>query len=156
LTTQAEIKNRLKQSEVLHVDETGLRVEGEGRFVHVASTSGLTHYSCDERRGKSAMDELGILPAFKGTSVHDGWLAYTYYYQCRHALCSAHLSRELIYIEESSPHQRGEWAEPMAKLLLEIKAALGGSRAGIKVRTPGLNGKVECERSTDKRRSDNS
>jgi hypothetical protein len=51
------------------VDETGLRVEGEGRFVHVASTTGLTHYSCDKRRGKAAMDEIGILPAFKGVSV---------------------------------------------------------------------------------------
>lgn len=123
--TEVEIKHRLKQSEVIHVDETGLRVEGEGRFVHVASTAGLTHYACDSRRGKTAMDEIGILPAFRGTSVHDGWPAYSYYYQCRHALCGAHLLRELTYIEESHPHQRGQWAEPMAKLLLEIKAAVG-------------------------------
>ena len=128
LLTEVEIKNRLKQSEVLHVDETGLRVEGEGRFVHVASTAGLTHYSCDKRRGKPAMDEIGILPAFKGVSVHDGWPAYHYYYQCRHSLCGAHLLRELIYIEESSPHQSGEWAEPMAKLLLEIKESVEQAR----------------------------
>lgn len=129
LTTEVEIKNRLKQAEVIHVDETGLRVEGGGRFVHVASTERLTHYACDSRRGKPAMDEIGILPAFKGTSVHDGWPAYQYYYQCRHALCGAHLLRELTYIEESHPHQRGEWAEPLAKLLLEIKAAVEGARS---------------------------
>jgi transposase len=128
LTTEVEIKNRLKHSEVIHVDETGLRVEGEGRFVHVASTPSLTHYSCDPRRGKAAMDEIGILPAFKGTSVHDGWPAYTYYYQCRHALCGAHLLRELTYIEESHQHRRGQWAEPMAKLLLEIKSAVEQAR----------------------------
>lgn len=128
LLPEVEIKNRLKQAEVIHVDETGLRVEGEGRFVHVASTSGLTHYSCDKRRGKPAMDEVGILPAFKGVSVHDGWPAYTYYYQCRHALCGAHLLRELTYIEESHPHQRGEWAEPLAKLLVEIKEAVEQAR----------------------------
>jgi len=75
LTTEVEIKHRLKQAEVIHVDETGLRVEGGGRFVHVASTSPLTHYACDSRRGKAAMDEVGILPAFRGTSVHDGWPA---------------------------------------------------------------------------------
>ena len=40
----------------------------------------------------------------------------------------AHLLRKLTYIEESHPHQRGQWAEPMAKLLLEIKEAVG--RAG--------------------------
>jgi transposase len=74
------------------------------------------------------MDDIGILPAFRGTSVHDGWPAYQYYYQCRHSLCGAHLLRELTYIEESHPHQRGEWAEPMAKLLLEIKAAVEQAR----------------------------
>lgn len=128
LATEVEIKNRLRQAEVLHVDETGLRVEGEGRFVHVASTPLLTHYSCDTRRGKAAMDEIGILPAFGGVSVHDGWPAYQYYYQCRHALCGAHLLRELTYIEESHPHQRGQWAGPMAKLLVEIKEAVEGAR----------------------------
>jgi transposase len=128
LLTEVEIKQRLKQAEVIHVDETGLRVEGAGSFVHVASTAGLTHYACDSRRGKAAMDEIGILPAFRGTSVHDGWPAYSYYYQCRHSLCGAHLLRELTYIEESHPHQRGQWAEPLAKLLLEIKAAVERAR----------------------------
>jgi transposase len=134
LTTEVEIKRRLKQAEVIHVDETGLRVEGTGRFVHVASTKSLTHYACDPRRGKAAMDEIGILPAFRGTSVHDGWPAYEYYHQCRHALCGAHLLRELTYIEESSPHQRGQWAEPMAKLLVEIKTVVERARAAGEAR----------------------
>jgi transposase len=128
LTTEVEIKQRLRQAEVIHVDETGLRVEGAGSFVHVASTARLTHYAYDTRRGKAAMDDIGILPAFRGTSVHDGWPAYTYYYQCRHALCGAHLLRELTYIEESHPHQRGQWAEPLAKLLVEIKNAVEVAR----------------------------
>jgi transposase len=129
LLTEVEIKHRLQRADVVHVDETGLRVAGEGRFVHVASTERLTHYACDSRRGKAAMDEIGILPAFRGTGIHDGWPAYTYYYQCRHALCGAHLLRELTYIEESHPHQRGQWAEPMAKLLVEIKAAVEEARS---------------------------
>jgi transposase len=61
LQTEVEIKQGLKQAEVIHVDETGLRVEGGGSFVHVASTDKLTHYACDTRRGKAAMDEIGIL-----------------------------------------------------------------------------------------------
>jgi len=128
LLTEVWIKQRLTRAEVIHVDETGLRVEGAGSFVHVASTERLTHYACDSRRGKAAMDEIGILPAFRGTSVHDGWPAYQYYYQCRHSLCGAHLLRELTYIEESHPHQRGQWAEPLAKLLLEMKAAVEEAR----------------------------
>jgi transposase len=136
LLTEVEIKQRLKQAEVIHVDETGLRVEGAGSFVHVASTERLTHYACDSQRGKPAMDEIGILPAFRGASVHDGWPAYTYYYQCRHALCGAHLLRELTYIEESHPHQRGQWADPLAKLLVEMKEAVERARgAGRSVLT---------------------
>lgn len=38
LLTKVEFKRRLKQAPILHVDETGLRVEGAGRFVHVVST----------------------------------------------------------------------------------------------------------------------
>jgi transposase len=129
LLTEVGIKQRLRQAEVIHVDETGLRVAGAGSYVHVASTERLTHYACDTRRGKAAMDEIGILPAFRGTGVHDGRPAYTYYYQCRHAPCGAHLLRELTYIEESHPHQRGQWAEPPAKLLVEIKAAVEGARS---------------------------
>jgi transposase len=75
LLTEVEIKDRLKRAEVIHMDETGLRVEGKGGFVHVASTEMLTHYACDTRRGKPAMDEIGILSAFRGTSVYDGWPA---------------------------------------------------------------------------------
>lgn len=44
-------------------------------------------------------------------------------------MCGAHLLRELTYIEESHPHQRGEWAEPLAKLLLEMKEAVERARA---------------------------
>jgi hypothetical protein len=63
--------------------------------VHVASSGRLTHYGADVRRGKAAIDEIGILPRYGGTCVHDGWLSYTHYSGCRHALCGAHLLREL-------------------------------------------------------------
>ena len=36
--------------------------------------------------------------------------------------------RELTYIEESHPHQRGQWAEPLAKLLVEMKEAVERAR----------------------------
>jgi len=38
------------------------------------------------------------------------------------------LLRELTYIEESHPHQRGEWAAPVAELLREIKEAVDVAR----------------------------
>ena len=100
---------------------------GRGGWVHVARTEGLTHYGYDARRGRAATDRIGILPGFEGTCVRDGWQAYDEYRRCRHALCGAHLLRELVYVEEVSPDQR-QWVEPFIKLLLEIKAAAERAR----------------------------
>jgi transposase len=52
--------------------------------------------------------------------VHDGWLSYTFYPKCRHALCGAHIARELTYFEESGEETK-EWAGTLKELLLEMK-----------------------------------
>ena len=118
--TELQIKRQLRRSPVLHADETGLRVAGRLRYVHVASTARLTHYGAGARRGKAAIDEIGVLPQYRGTCVHDGWLSYTFYPRCRHALCGAHLLRELIYFEELGTETKA-WATPLKELLLEMK-----------------------------------
>jgi transposase len=133
IETELKIKRQLRRSAVIHADETGLRVAGKLHYVHVASTARLTHYGVDTRRGKAAIDEVGVLPQYRGTCVHDGWLSYTFYPKCRHALCGAHLLRELIYFEELGAETKG-WATPLKELLLEMKAevervkAEGGKR----------------------------
>ncbi len=120
IETELKIKRGLRRSAVLHADESGMRVEGKLAYVHVASNKRLTHYGANTRRGKAAMDEIGILPEYHGTCVHDGWLSYTFYPECRHALCGAHLSRELTYFEELSEETQ-VWASPLKDLLLEMK-----------------------------------
>jgi transposase len=112
-------------------DETGMRVAGEGMWVHVASTGELTHYAMHEKRGVEATKEIGILPSFRGVAVHDGLSAYWKYECCSHALCNAHHLRELTFVEEE--HEQ-EWAGRMKALLLEVEetvredAAWGGTR----------------------------
>jgi len=131
--TELKIKRGWRRSSVIHADETGLRVGGRLHYVHVASNSRLTHYGADARRGKGAMDDIGILPKYRGTCVHDGWLSYTFYPKSRHALCGAHLLRELVYFEELGAETK-VWASPLKELLLEMKAevervcAEGGQR----------------------------
>lgn len=128
LRSEAQIKARLKQAPVIHVDETGLRVAKRGQYIHVTSTSQLTHYSCHIKRGREAIDEIGILPQYQGTCVHDGWQSYRQYGQCLHGLCGAHLLRELIYLSEASEQDK-KWAEPLIKLMLEMKDAAEAARA---------------------------
>jgi transposase len=120
IETELKIKRGLRHSLIIHADETGLRVNRKLAYVHVASSARLTHYGADARRGKGAIDEIGVLPAYRGTCVHDGWLSYTHYPNCRHALCGAHLLRELTYFEELSEVTKA-WAEPLKELLLEMK-----------------------------------
>ncbi len=39
----------------------------------MTSTRQWTHYQVHASRGKEALDDIGILAEFLGTSVHDGW-----------------------------------------------------------------------------------
>jgi len=54
------------------------------------------------KRGKEAMDAAGVLPAFTGIACHDAWKPYdSYDGAAGHALCGAHLLRELIAVAET-------------------------------------------------------
>src|SRR6266566_9511264 len=127
------IKKGLMGSQVMHNYETGLRIAGKGRWLHVAATSQLTYYQYHEKRGKAATDAIGILPHFQGISVHDSWASYLEY-ACTHALCNVHYLRELTFISERYKQQ---WANAMKGLLLEIKAQVDLARAQGKAVLPG-------------------
>ena len=73
------------------------------------------------------MKAFGILPHFKGISVHDHWKPYLVF-DCQHALCNSHYLREL----ERAWEQDGQnWAKNMKRLLSKINDAV--DRAGGKL-----------------------
>lgn len=111
------IKEEIKRSPVVHFDETGAYCVGKRDWVHNASTKTATLYNFHSNRGRSAMNEIGILPEFKGIAVHDFYASYKKY-DCEHALCNAHLLRELIFQAEEKKQNR---ALSIKDLLLEIK-----------------------------------
>ena len=119
---RARLRDALGRATVIHFDETGARVAGQLRWIHVACTPRLTSYHLDDKRGQSAIDQHGVLPAMTAgrTAVHDGWMPYlkTCYDTVEHALCNAHHLRELTGWAESSP-DRDAWAGPLMALLRE-------------------------------------
>lgn len=123
---ETAIATALQQAVVGHFDETGVRVDGHREWLHVASTPTLTHYGIHPKRGRDATDALGILPAFTGTATHDAWAPYFTYADCQHALCNAHLLRELIFLYEQD---RQLWADELATLLVTAKDLADAARA---------------------------
>jgi transposase len=122
--TENAIKAAIKASPVIHVDETGCYEKTGRHWLHSASTSKLTFYANDQGRGREAMNRIGVLPGFKGTAVHDAYAPY-WGYNCKHALCNAHLLRELAYLAEQ---EQQDWGDRLANLLLDVKHALGFAR----------------------------
>ena len=121
---EERIRKLLVGAKVLNVDETGMRVTGIRQWLHVASTDLLTLYAHHQKRGIQAMDAMRILPQFKGVMVHDFWAPY-FGYSSRHAICNAHIFRELRGISENYGQK---WCEQMHDLIREIKDAVDTAR----------------------------
>jgi transposase len=124
---EEKIRELLTGAQVLHVDETGMRVNGIRQWLHVASTEMLTWYGYHRKRGSQATDSMQILPRFGGTMVHDFWASY-FRYPCRHALCNVHILRELKGISENYSQK---WSEQMHDLIQEIKKVVDGTQGHL-------------------------
>lgn len=100
-------------------DETGMKVKGVGYWVHVAATKLFSLFMIHPKRGREAHKEMNVLAWFKGILHRDDYHSYHTYPEATHALCVAHLLRDLIYAIDRD--EQGEWADPLIKLLLQIK-----------------------------------
>lgn len=119
-------ERQLLTSPLNHADETGINIGGGKAWLHNLSNDKVTLYHADERRGKEAMDRMGVLPHYKGRLCHDHWKPYYQYEGIIHVLCNAHHLREL---ERAIDDDKQAWAVALKALLLEIHdavAAAGG------------------------------
>jgi transposase len=127
------VKGKLVEESVLNVDETGINKNGDRFWLHSVSSKLWTYFYPHKRRGSEAMEEMGILPNYKGTICHDHWKSY-YTYECIHALCNGHHLREL----ERAWEQDGQvWAKQMKELLEKMNIAVneaGGALSADKAK----------------------
>lgn len=117
-------KERLIKSALINSDETGINFNGKRIWLHTASNDLWTYFYPHEKRGSEAMDDIGILPKFRGVLVHDHWKPYYTYGACIHALCNAHHVRELQWVIDNHGYV---WAQDMQDLLLKINEAVNAS-----------------------------
>ena len=111
------VHDTVMQLPLLHCDETGLRVEGSLHWLHCACDSKWSYYFLHEKRGTDAIDAMGILPGYTGILVHDCWSPYFKLKEAGHALCGAHIARELVYAHENLGQ---DWAEKLQNLLFRM------------------------------------
>jgi transposase len=122
----AEVNVRVKAyliatEEPVHFDETGTAVVGRLQWVHVASTELVTYLAVHAKRGRQALDDIGIFAQRRGKSIHDDYASYFQYSDTDHSLCNAHHLRRLSFIHE---RYQQAWAEALGQLLVEIKSAV--------------------------------
>ena len=110
------VKMHLAAAQLAHADETGINIGGKRLWLHCVSNDDWTYYYPHEKRGLDAMNDMGVLPEFKGILCHDHWKPY-YKIDCTHALCNAHHVRELTRAHEQDDQQ---WAKDMKDLLVTI------------------------------------
>lgn len=127
------LKERLRTSALLHVDETFDQVGTDKMWFHVATNQLYTLLVASMTRGKSAPDEAGVLPDFRGVMVHDRLAMYFGYDKATHAICLAHIGRELAAV--GIGFDQG-WANDMAALLSEMNSAAHDARNKGRSRLP--------------------
>jgi transposase len=127
------IKAAVIEAEVGQADETGFYINGQRHWLHTVSTQELTYYAPHARRGKKATDEIGIVPHFRGTLVHDAWATYFQYQQLLHALCNAHHLRDLTALVENDQQQ---WAALMIACLLAAKQLVDAAKQAAETELP--------------------
>lgn len=109
------IAEHLRHAPLLNADESGLRVAGKLHWLHIAANDTLTWYGVHAKRGLEAIEAHGILPRRIGVLVHDCWAPYWRLDGSIHALCNAHLLRELAYVKEITGQ---DWPQAMTDFLL--------------------------------------
>lgn len=118
------VAEQLRGAPLVHADESGLRVDSKLHWLHIAASQTHTWYGLHAKRGMEAIQAHGILPRRCAVLVHDCWSPY-WQLDCQHALCNAHLLRELVHVKELTTE---EWPQRMMDLLCEANDSCESAR----------------------------
>ena len=119
------IRQRVSSSAVVGADETGTCIKGKNGWTWVFQTPYATYIHSDKSRSKAVIDKLFPEGFAKSVLVHDCWKPYFKVTSKGHQICTAHLLRELKYLDKIYPQQ--QWTGDFSSLLhkaLDLKKNL--------------------------------
>jgi transposase len=122
------VADKVAAAPLAFFDETGFRTAGCLHWLHSASTGAFVHLSVHRRRGVDGIDAAGVLPGFRGVAMHDAWAPYDTYTEAAHALCAAHVLRELVAVTERG----GEAARCAAYRAIDALLALKKAATAVR------------------------
>jgi transposase len=112
-----QIRHQIQQADVVHVDETGIKRDGEQAWLWTFTTEEHTLYAVRESRGSDVPEEV-LGEDFAGTVVCDGWTAYPAF-SSNLQRCWAHILREA----KDAAEQQVE-GQPIYRALKQLYVAL--------------------------------
>jgi len=112
-----QIRRQIQQADVVHIDETGIKRDGEQAWIWTFTTENHTLYAVRESRGSKVPKEV-LGEDFAGTVVCDGWTAYPAFSSTLQR-CWAHILREA----EDAAAKQAE-GEPIYRALKQLYVAL--------------------------------
>ena len=120
--TTIGIKRKLFLENLVCTDETGTHVDGELWWIHVACNDVWSYFYASAYRGQEGMKAGDFLEWYEGIVESDFWKSYWKIGSdgLIHAVCCAHLCRELlaIYLFYET---NTEWAGDLITLLINMK-----------------------------------
>jgi len=134
------IKEELRASPVLHMDETGWRENGQNGYVWVMSNAaGVSYFHYDHSRaGEVARGLSGA--HYRGTLCTDFYAAYNAH-TCRQQRCWAHLLRDVAELEEKD----GGRTAGLAEWIKGVRALYGEGRECAERAPPAAAAELEAK-----------
>lgn len=111
------IVSDILDGEVIHVDETGVKINGKQQWVHVITNEKAAFFLLTEKRGDKEKGPVGILETYTGTLVHDHFSTYQQLKECTHAECNAHIDR---YLKSGIEFDKSEDCKKMLELMHQM------------------------------------
>ena len=107
-------EKEMRKERILHVDETGWKINGTRAWLHVIVSEQRAFFIVTEKRKDTEKGPLGILNDYEGCLIHDHYKAYYDLKSCDHGECNAHILR---YLKEGAELDKNEACARMMELI---------------------------------------
>jgi transposase len=99
------IKEKIEQATCIGSDETGVNINGKNNWAWTWQNNTLTYIVCAVSRGFKTIESCFENGLPNATLIHDRWPCHFQMKAKAHQICTAHLLRELNYIDELYEHK---------------------------------------------------